>query len=64
MLIVTLSENEMTVGRKMPINPTYTSEGKKYEFLGWNTKSDGSGTNFTDSTHWCQKALQFMQSGK
>lgn len=48
--IVTLSENEMTVGRKMPINPTYTSEGKKYEFLGWNTRSDGSGTNFTDST--------------
>ncbi len=45
--IVELSEDEMIVGDKMPANPTFEINGRVYEFLGWNTKADGTGEEFT-----------------
>lgn len=44
--VVALGANENTVGDKMPGNPNYSD----YEFIGWNTKADGTGFVFTKDT--------------
>lgn len=44
--VVALGANENTVGDKMPGNPNYSD----YEFIGWNTKVDGTGFVFTKDT--------------